>query len=84
MCPTPTPGPTPGPECWGCGQAAKYKCPRCEVRSCSLSCVTRHKEEQGCDGVRDRVRYLPLNRFSDMDVASDFRLLEEVSNQVDK
>ena len=82
MCPTP--GPTPGPECWGCGQAAKYKCPRCEVRSCSLPCVTRHKEEHSCDGVRDRVKYLPLNKFSDMDVASDFRLLEEVSHQVDK
>ena len=78
MCPT---GPA---QCWGCSSASKYKCPRCEMRSCSLACVQRHKVEADCDGVRDRLKYLPLNNFSDMDVVSDFRLLEQVTQQVDR
>ena len=76
--------PTPGPQCWGCENSSKYRCPKCEVRSCSLGCVQRHKAEAGCDGVRDRVKYLPVSKFTDLDVVSDFRLLEEVSQQVDK
>ncbi|MGB1598099.1 MAG: zinc finger HIT domain-containing protein [Promethearchaeia archaeon] len=28
--------------------AAKYKCPRCFVQTCSLPCVRRHKEETKC------------------------------------
>ena len=76
--------PTIPAQCWGCENPSKYKCPRCAVRSCSLPCVQRHKAEADCDGVRDRVSYLPINNFSDMDVVSDFRLLEEVTQQVDK
>ena len=76
--------PNPGPHCWACDNTAKYKCPKCEVRSCSLQCVQRHKTEAECDGIRDKVKYLPINKFTDLDVVSDFRLLEEVSKQVDK
>ena len=53
-------------------------------KSCSLQCVQRHKLEAECDGIRDKVKYLPINKFTDLDVVSDFRLLEEVSKQVDK
>ena len=76
--------PNPGPHCWACDNTSKYKCPKCEVRSCSLQCVQRHKLEAECDGIRDKVKYLPINKFTDLDVVSDFRLLEEVSKQVDK
>ena len=54
------------------------------MRSCSLVCVQKHKAEADCDGVRERLKYLPLNNFSDMDVVSDFRLLEQVTQQVDR
>ncbi|CAB3397300.1 unnamed protein product [Caenorhabditis bovis] len=30
----------------------KYRCPRCDLRSCSLECSKRHKIERDCDGVR--------------------------------
>ena len=78
MCPRPEDG------CWGCPNKSKYKCPKCEVRSCSLACVKRHKLEADCDGLRDKTKYLPLQKFTDMDVVNDFRLLEEVTTTVDK
>jgi len=47
-------------------------------------CVKRHKTEADCDGLRDKVKFLSMGQFSDMDVVNDFRLLEEVTKQVDK
>jgi len=49
-----------------------------------LECVKRHKAETDCDGLRDKVKFLSMGQFSDMDVVNDFRLLEEVTKQVDK
>ena len=31
----------------------KYKCPRCQTLTCSLSCVKQHKEQTGCSGVKE-------------------------------
>ena len=93
MCQTPSvsgnaPVP-PAPEkqeltCSLCPGTSKYKCPKCGSRSCSLSCVKAHKEETGCDGKRDKTKFLPLTAMKDMDVVSDFRLLEEVTRGLDK
>ena len=80
MCPT-TPQP---PQCWGCPSTPKYKCPKCSTRSCSLDCVRRHKDEAACDGLRDKVKFMPVGQFKDMDIVNDYRLLEEVTKQVDK
>lgn len=49
-----------------------------------MDCVKRHKAEANCDGLRDKVKFMPMGQFSDMDVVNDFRLLEEVTKQVDK
>ncbi|OAP64813.1 hypothetical protein AYL99_00785 [Fonsecaea erecta] len=35
----------------------KYTCPRCEVHTCSLPCVKRHKSWAQCSGVRDPTAY---------------------------
>ena len=80
MCPTTK----PNPQCWACPATPKYKCPKCSTRSCGLECVKRHKAEADCDGLRDKVKFLTMREFSDMDVVNDFRLLEEVTKQVDK
>ena len=71
-------------KCWNCNNKPIYKCPKCETRSCSLECVKKHKIEADCDGLRDKTKYVPLQKFTDMDVVNDFRLLEDVSFQVDK
>uniref|UniRef100_A0A1B6C7I4 Box C/D snoRNA protein 1 n=2 Tax=Clastoptera arizonana TaxID=38151 RepID=A0A1B6C7I4_9HEMI len=70
--------------CEVCGQNdAKYVCPKCEVRSCCLSCVKLHKKELDCDGIRDRVKYKPINKFGTLELQNDYILLEEMSRNVD-
>jgi len=44
-------------------EAAKYKCPRCFVQTCSLACVKRHKEDSQCRWVgRPRLGALLLGQ----------------------
>ncbi|EEZ97683.1 box C/D snoRNA protein 1 [Tribolium castaneum] len=62
---------------------AKYCCPRCEVKTCSLSCNKIHKLEVECSGVRDRAKFIPVNKFTNLDLSSDYRLLEEISRVVE-
>ncbi|KAK2744848.1 hypothetical protein FQN57_004172 [Myotisia sp. PD_48] len=38
--------------------AWKYKCPRCDTRTCSLACSKRHKVWSQCSGIRDPASYL--------------------------
>ncbi|XKL69446.1 hypothetical protein PGB90_007215 [Kerria lacca] len=63
---------------------SKYTCPRCEVKTCSLICVKIHKNELNCNGIRDKTLYKPLNKFNNLDLLSDYRLLEEISRSVNK
>ena len=65
------------------GNKAKYTCPKCEVRTCCLQCVNIHKKELECDGIRDKTKFIPLKSFTDLDVLSDYRLLEEVGRTVE-
>ncbi|XP_019533845.3 box C/D snoRNA protein 1 [Aedes albopictus] len=62
---------------------AKYTCPKCEVKSCCLKCVNIHKKELGCDGIRDRTKYIPMKKMTQMDMMSDYAFLEECSRFVD-
>ncbi|KAH8415369.1 hypothetical protein KR222_005518, partial [Zaprionus bogoriensis] len=57
--------------------AARYACPKCEVKTCSLPCVQIHKRELSCDGVRDRTKYLPLSEMTEREFMSDYCFLEE-------
>lgn len=63
--------------CEICKKESKYRCPKCLVRTCSLSCCIRHKTESNCDGKRDRVAYIPLHKFSDSNLLSDYFFLED-------
>lgn len=62
---------------------AKYTCPKCEVKTCSLKCNKIHKLEIECDGQRDRAKFIPLNKFTNLDLSSDYRLLEEITRSVE-
>ncbi|CAH1126376.1 unnamed protein product [Ceutorhynchus assimilis] len=71
-------------KCEVCGfHDAKYTCPRCEVKTCSLKCNKIHKLEVECNGSRDKTKFLPLNKFSNMDFESDYKLLENISESMD-
>ncbi|XP_050092866.1 box C/D snoRNA protein 1 isoform X2 [Anopheles aquasalis] len=62
---------------------AKYKCPRCEVRTCCLPCLNLHKRELKCNGIRDRTRYIPLVKMTKMDIMNDYYFLEECTRFVE-
>lgn len=65
-------------------EEAKYRCPNCLKFSCSLLCVKQHKLQSGCSGVRDRTAFVPLTAFSDLQLLSDYRLLEETGRVTDR
>ena len=50
---------------------AKYRCPRCETVTCSLLCCKAHKRLKGyCDGIRDKTKFVPMEKITSMDIAS--------------
>ena len=51
-------------------QLAKYTCPACEVHTCSLPCITAHKKNTDCDGLRSRTSFIPLGKFNDLNLLS--------------
>ena len=70
--------------CGACeNNRARYTCPRCKFTSCSSKCVQKHKLESGCDGIRNKTNYIPKDRIAELDVLSDYRLLESTSRRVD-
>ncbi|XVF22996.1 hypothetical protein REPUB_Repub12eG0218900 [Reevesia pubescens] len=58
-------------------KASRYKCPGCGLRSCSLTCVNAHKHRTCCNGRRNFTCFVPLSRFDNNLLFSDFNLLEE-------
>lgn len=70
--------------CGSCRQAvAKYRCPRCERRSCSLACVDKHKKEAKCHGRRSVAR-VATNQFSDDVLRADVRFLDHVAQVTER
>lgn len=70
--------------CEACNaNVAKYTCPRCEVKSCSLTCLNLHKRELKCDGIRDRTKYIPLVKMTKVDLMNDYYFLEECTKFVE-
>lgn len=56
---------------------SRYTCPKCEVKTCSLKCVTIHKKELFCNGIRDRTKFVALKQMRKQDFMSDYYFLEE-------
>ena len=71
------------PKCSACGAEAKYRCPACDVRSCSLACVNRHKQERPCTGRRNPAEYHAIGEFDDRVIHGDYRFLEGTLRAVD-
>ncbi|CAO3630937.1 unnamed protein product [Cunninghamella blakesleeana] len=64
-------------------QASKYKCPRCQLRTCSVNCVKQHKLDQSCSGERNKAEYVPLKQYNESNMMNDYVYLEDVSRQSD-
>uniref|UniRef100_A0AC35U1W5 HIT-type domain-containing protein n=1 Tax=Rhabditophanes sp. KR3021 TaxID=114890 RepID=A0AC35U1W5_9BILA len=57
--------PVPNP-CDQCGKVTfRYRCPRCELKTCSLPCVKQHKVDRNCDGIK--APFVPIQKFSQFD-----------------
>ena len=44
----------------------KYKCPECEMRTCSLDCVNNHKLKFECSGKKNFSSYKKLSELDDV------------------
>lgn len=77
-------------------KAAKYTCPACGLRTCSLVCVRQHKNastgaetsnteasDGGCTGMRNKAAFVEMQRYDENTLRSDMGLLEEVANRSD-
>ncbi|KAJ4858838.1 HIT zinc finger domain-containing protein [Trichoderma breve] len=42
----------------------KYKCPRCNIATCSLKCITTHKAWSQCSGERDQTAYVAKSKLA--------------------
>ncbi|KAH9581590.1 cGMP-dependent protein kinase 1, variant 4 [Schistosoma haematobium] len=59
----------------------KYKCPKCEVKTCSLSCCNDHKAQFDCTGICDTITYCRKENYSMFFFQKDYRLLEEIDRE---
>lgn len=76
---------SPLPPCAIChAKVAIYRCPRCHICTCSLTCSRAHKvnsKNDGgvvCNGKRDRTQFCSVKGFTDSQLASDYHFLEDV------
>ncbi|KAK1424911.1 hypothetical protein QVD17_20252 [Tagetes erecta] len=81
----PSSSPSPSKLCNECNtNEFKYKCPGCSARSCSLPCVKAHKQRTGCTGKRQQLtEFVPLSKFDDNLLLSDYNMLEDVKRIAD-
>ena len=80
---SPTDRAPPSAVCGGCGAEGRYRCPGCDARSCSLTCVRAHKAATGCIGRRDPSQWCAIGQFDDHVVQRDYQFLEGVLRAVD-
>jgi hypothetical protein len=63
----------------------KYKCPRCNTRTCSLSCVKKHKAWTDCDGLRDPTVYIPSNKLrTPYGIDHDYNFISKIERGIER
>ncbi|KAI1780382.1 hypothetical protein F4818DRAFT_395533 [Hypoxylon cercidicola] len=66
-------------------QSPKYKCPRCGARTCSLTCVSKHKKWSSCNGERDPTVYIPPEKLkTDAGIDHDYNFLTKIERSVER
>ena len=63
-----------------CEKQAIYKCPACAMQTCSVVCVSRHKQTQSCSGTRPDTEFVASKQFNDRVLYRDFNYLEKTSS----
>jgi hypothetical protein len=62
---------------------AIYQCPKCNHRTCSMTCCQMHKQRTGCNGKRNRAPFQRLEEMNDATIRNDYFFLEDVIRNVD-
>lgn len=63
----------------------KYKCPRCQLQTCSAACVKKHKAWSECSGERDATAFVPRSRLRTVDgVNHDYNFLHKMDLSVER
>ncbi|KAJ2896776.1 Box C/D snoRNA accumulation [Coemansia aciculifera] len=58
---------------------AKYKCPKCFYRTCSLACSKQHKASSGCSGERDKAKFVKRAEYDANTLMSDYGFLQDLA-----
>ncbi|KAH8175657.1 HIT zinc finger domain-containing protein [Sarocladium implicatum] len=63
----------------------KYKCPRCNIQTCSLGCIKKHKVWSECSGERDATAYVkPSKLRTPAGVDHDYNFLHGIEMSVER
>lgn len=63
----------------------KYKCPRCQAKTCSLACVKKHKNWSSCSGERDPTVFVPASQLrTDRGIDHDYNYLHKLERKVEQ
>ena len=65
--------------CHFCSNTPKYKCPKCQISTCSLKCCKQHKVDFSCDGVRDQTKFIDKKSYVERDFKRDIHFLEDLN-----
>lgn len=63
---------------------ARYLCPGCLAKTCSCACYKDHKEQTGCNGVRDVVPAALGNETPEEMLMRDCRFLDKVFSKLEQ
>lgn len=65
--------------------APKYKCPRCDIRTCSLACIKKHKAWSECTGERDATAYVRSSKLrTPAGIDHDYNFLHGIELSVER
>ncbi|KAM4059842.1 zinc finger domain-containing protein [Hirsutella rhossiliensis] len=63
----------------------KYKCPRCQLQTCSAACVKKHKAWSECSGERDATVFIPQSQLRTVaGVNHDYNFLHKLDLSVER
>ncbi|TID30664.1 hypothetical protein CANINC_000820 [Pichia inconspicua] len=71
-------------KCEICEEVSKYVCPRCQCRTCSLTCFKKHKIERSCSGKSsvEREEFISKREIDENDVQRDYNFLLRMDRNV--
>lgn len=80
-----TPAGKKNPNCQVCSKPnGRYKCPKCDYRTCSAFCASHHKRLVGCDGVKAVIGFVPQREYAEKECKQDYKFLLNMMDNVDK